>query len=134
VRAAAVTRAAAELLERVAGAGGRLLGVEREPVAGMHGVVVSARLRLVFDAGVVELAPDAAAGLAARALAPREASPLPVDAAEEDPWWTVLGEPLARVSLRADASLLVQFRADERSPKLFVLAREHGGVAVRAVV
>jgi hypothetical protein len=119
---------AAELLGRVAGAGGRLLHVERAPLPGPGGAQRSARLRLVFDLGVVELrrAPDG--GLAAGVGALDDPDPALLDADEEEPWWALLGHPLTRVSANPDGSLGMQLRRDEDAPKWVVIAVQGPGV------
>jgi hypothetical protein len=125
-----VGEAAAQVLARVSAAGGRLLRVERAPAPGPAAARASRVLRLTFDVGRVELtAPQGA--LEAEVVPAGDAAPLPVAADEEDPWWSVLGNPLTRVEPRPDGSLLVQFRPDAAAPKLLALAPEGRAVAVR---
>jgi len=119
----------AEILERVAEAGGKLLRVTRDPVAGGGGL--SHKLVLTFDVGALRLSSGGAA-LEGLPVDPGEAAG--VDAAEEEPWWAVLGHPLTRVQERPGGGLLVQFRADEASPRLFLLEPSGAAVAVRSVV
>jgi hypothetical protein len=123
---------ASERLEPIVAAGGRLLRVEREPAAGAAGARVSVRLRLWFDVGVVELY-RAGSALEAEPVEPGAAR-LVLDAAEEEPWWALIGHPLTRVSPREDGSLLVQFRPDDASPRVLVLASEPDGVGVETLV
>ena len=53
---------------------------------------------------------------------------------EDDPWWTVLGNPLGRVGER-DGGLLLQFRADADSPKILRLGpTPDGAILVQTVV
>ncbi|MDJ0788528.1 MAG: hypothetical protein QNK05_17110 [Myxococcota bacterium] len=119
------------VLERVAEAGGRLLRVEREPLPGPAGARESRVLRLVFDVGLLDL--HAAAGGQLRASKP-EAEALPVDAGEEDPWWALLGTPLARAQLHEGSSVLVQFRHDDDSPRIFVLEARGEGVGLTPLI
>ncbi len=119
-----------EVLERVAQAGGRLLRVEREPAPGPGGALRSRRLRLTFDVGAVELraAPE---GLAAGDGGDR---PGLLGADEDEPWWTVIGNPLTRVAPHEERGCLVQFRQDEASPKLMILVPDGDTVEVRVVI
>lgn len=118
------------VLERIAKASGKLLRVEREPMPGPGGAQLSRQLRLSFDVGAVQLHAEDG-GLVANVA---EAEGTLVNADEDEPWWTVLGSPLTRVAPQDGGGLLVQFRADDSSPKLFVLGAEAGAVAVRIVV
>jgi hypothetical protein len=119
------------VLARLVERGARLLRVER----GQGPPASPPRLRLVFEVGAVVLEPDAAG----EALRARE-EPQPgaggdaVVADEDDPWWTLLGHPLTRVATRDEGALLVQFRPDDASPKILVLAPGPGAVRVRTVV
>ena len=88
-------------------------------------------LRLVFDVGPLEL--RAAAGGALEATKP-DGEALAVDASEEDPWWALIGTPLARVQLHEASSLLVQFRQDDDSPRIFVLEARGDGVALATLI
>jgi hypothetical protein len=123
---------AAGLLGQLAEAGARLLRVERKVAPGPSGARCSITLSLLFDQGGLELTAPAGSLLGARqGPEPREGL---LEANEEDPWWTLLGAPLARVDAQADGSLLLQFRADEDSPKILVLAAEGTAVSVRTLV
>ena len=128
---------AAEVLERVAESGGRLLRVEREPGAGPAGRSRSRVLRLTFDLAVVELRAASAgrgAALEAVTLVPGSAPAPPVSADEEGPWWTLIGHPLTRVATLPDGALRVQFRPDAASPRILLLGAVEGAVAVRTLV
>lgn len=119
------------LLERVSDAGGRLLHVERVPVPGPMGARRQSALRLFFDVGVVELR-AAAVGLGAEVVdadAAPDASFL--DADEDEPWWAVLGQPLARVEgLEGRPGLALQLRPDEDNPRRISLLAVEGAVQV----
>lgn len=117
--------AAAELLERVAQAHGRLLRV-----AGESGG--DRRLVLVFDVGVVALR-AAEGALAAEVLAPGAAPPAARALDEEEPWWALLGQPLTRVQEQEGGSLRVQFRADAESPRVLSMEATPAGVRVLPV-
>ncbi len=119
-----------EVLKGIAEAGGKLLRVEREPAPGAGEAARSRRLRLCFDVGSVELHAEAD-GLAASI--PQAETPW-TRADEDEPWWTVIGSPLTRVAPQAGGGSLVQFRADDASPKLFVLVAEDEAVTVRVVI
>ncbi|MBW2241531.1 MAG: hypothetical protein JRH01_06050 [Deltaproteobacteria bacterium] len=118
------------VLERIAKASGKLLRVEREPAPGPGGALHSRHLRLSFDVGAVQLHTEAG-GLMASTV---EGEGALINADEDEPWWTVIGSPLTRVAAQEGGGLLVQFRADDSSPKLFVLVAEGEAVAVRVVV
>ncbi len=122
--------AALSVLGKIVEANGRLLRVARAPRTGAAGARLSTRVRLTFDVGAVDLWVE---GDTLAAGEPDEAEAL-LDAAEDEPWWTVLGHPLVRVAAHAPAGTLVQFRPDEASPKIFVLGVEAGAVGVRTVV
>ena len=115
--------AARPLLERAAGAGARLLRVERASAPGGHR---STALRLIFDLGAVELR-GGAAELEGEVPEP-EIAALP-DASEDEPWWSVIGHPLTRVEeLPAERGLRLQFRPDGERPKRIALLATPGGV------
>ncbi|MAE93574.1 MAG: hypothetical protein QF410_10045 [Planctomycetota bacterium] len=117
-------------LQRVAEAGGCLLRVERAPRTGPAGARLSERLRLTFDVGAL----DACVSGGQLQPSPPDASEPLLNADEDDPWWALLGHPLTKVAPHEEAGLLVQFRADDASPKILILAPEAGAVAVRPVV
>ena len=125
----AMSKPAKEILDRVAEAGGKLLRVTRDPSAGGGGL--SRRLVLTFDVGALALS-SVGGALECLAVASGEAAAL--DAGEEEPWWAVLGHPLTRVQAQAGGAFLVQFRADEASPRLFLIEPSGIAVGVRAVV
>jgi hypothetical protein len=119
-----------EILEQVADAGGKLLRVSRDPVPG--GAGLSKRLVLIFDVGALALSSGGHV-LEGLPLEPGDA-PAAVDAAEEEPWWAVLGHPLTRVQEQPGGAVLVQFRSDDASPRLFLLEPSGAAVAIRLVV
>lgn len=120
----------AETLERVIRAQGRLLQVDRAPLAGPAGARVSSVLRLVFDVGVVTLSSGGAdADLEveiASAAEPRSA--VFVSASEDEPWWKLLGFPPTRVGGRPGGGVRVQFRGDQENPRWLALFSRDGGV------
>lgn len=119
-----------EVLKGIAEAGGTLLRVEREPAPGAGDASRSRRLRLIFDVGSIELHAESG-GVAVGA---NQADSGLARADEDEPWWTVIGSPLTRVAAQEDGGSLVQFRADDASPKLFVLVAEGETVVVRVVI
>jgi hypothetical protein len=120
----------AETLERVVQAKGRLLRVERVPLAGPAGARVSSSLRLTFDVGIVTLRPGADEGDLAVDIGPGEEarSAVFVSVGDEDPWWRVIGCLLTRVRERAAGGVRVQFREDQDNPRRFALYTRRGGV------
>jgi hypothetical protein len=120
----------AETFERVIQAEGRLLWVERVPLAGPAGARASSALRLTFDVGILTLRPCGNEGyLEVEIGHPTDAgSPVFVSASEEDPWWAVIGSSLTRVQVRAAGGVLLQFRGDQDNPRRFALYPRHGGI------
>jgi len=124
----------AETLERVIQAEGRLLRVERVPLAGPSGARASSALRLTFDVGILTLHPRGNEGdLEVEIGHPTDAgSPVFLAASEEDPWWRVIGGSLSRVQVRAAGGVRVQFRGDQDNPRRFALYSRHGGIETSA--
>jgi hypothetical protein len=122
----------AETLKRVSQVEGRLLRVERVPLAGPVGARASSALRLSFDVGIVTLRPsDSEGGLEVQiGRLPDAGSPIFISAGEEDPWWKVMGCSLTRVQVRAGGGVRVQFRGDRDNPCRFALCPRHGGIEV----
>ena len=113
-------------LSRVVERSGRLLRVTHD----VGGTALDT-LAFTFDVGTIRL--EAAEGaLTASGHAPGEAE-AGSNADEEDPWWTVLGNPLTRVQ-EHEGGLLLQFREDAHSPKIVLLVPAGGGLSVRVVV
>ena len=89
-----------------------------------------AKLALTFDVGTISIQASGGALMAqAHPAAEGEAG---TNADELDPWWTVLGNPLCRVSEHEDG-LLIQFREDAESPRIFLLRAEGPAVQVRTI-
>jgi hypothetical protein len=122
----------AETLERVIQAQGRLLRVERVPLAGPAGARASSALRLTFDVGIVTVRPGVdASGLEVEiGPAADPESPVFLSASEEDPWWKVIGCPLARVEARGAGGIRARFRGDRDKPRWFALFPRHGGIEI----
>ncbi len=120
----------AEALEQVIRAQGRLLQVERIPLAGPAGARVSSALRFIFDVGLVTLrSGEAGADFEVEiASVPDTRSPVFVSASEDEPWWTVVGFPLTAVWVRAVGDVRVQFRGDQENPRRFALSLRSGGI------
>jgi hypothetical protein len=109
-----------ELFERVVTAGGQLLRVDFEGSGSG-----SSSLLLTFDVGRLLVRADPATGeLQVEVVESRTSfvgELLPAE--EEEPWWRVIGNPLARVSA-AGHGLRLQFRADGDSPRTIELSSE----------
>ena len=120
----------AETLERVIHAQGRLLQVDRAPLAGPAGARVSSELRLVFDVGVVTLRSGGSGADLEVEIAPvsEPRSAVFVSASEDEPWWKLLGFPPTRVGVRAGGGVRVQFRGDQENPRWLALFSSDGGV------
>jgi hypothetical protein len=120
----------ARTLERVVAARGRLLQAERVPVPGPAGGRASSALRLVFDVGVVTVRSEVEEG-DLKVEVGVSASTRPevfVPASEEEPWWMVMGCPLARVEDRAAGGVRLQFRADHENPRRIEVFPGSGGI------
>ena len=122
----------AETLERVIRAQGRLLQVERAPLAGPAGARVSSALRLIFDVGIVTLrSGGAGADLEVEIASVPDTQPsVFVSASEDDPWWKVMGFPLTRVGVRAAGGVRVQFRGDQENSRRLAVFSRGGGIEV----
>ena len=106
---------------------GRLLRatLDASPTGGL------AALALTFDVGTVTL--RSAGGELVIDAHPAGKGEAGTNADEEDPWWTVLGDPLHRVH-EHEAGLLLQFRDDSSSPKILLLSADGAAVRVRTIV
>ncbi len=111
-----------ERLERVVEAGGCLLKTDR--LGGM-GPQLASGFMLTFDVGRLLLEVDAAAGKI-RSVVVESVEDIPsgmTNTSEDEPWWRVIGAPLARVwagEIGAQG-LRLQFRADEEHPRIVAL-------------
>jgi len=118
------------ILERVIQAQGRLLRVERAPLAGPAGARASSALRLTFDVGIVTVRPgEDESGLEVQIG--QDADPEStafVSAVEEAPWWRVMGCPPTRAQLRAAGGVHVQFRREQENPRRIALFASCGGI------
>ena len=119
-----------EHLTRISEGNGVLLRVARVPCTGPAGARLSERVRLIFDVASFDLWVDQGELVAGAA---EERSPL-LSADEDEPWWALLGHPLTRIAAHDTGGSLVQFRADDASPKILILAAEGEAVSVRTVV
>ena len=122
-----------ELFERAVEGGGQLLRAEARVVGGASNHV--AVLLLTFDVGRILVRAEPATGaLVIDYVEAADKAPAGLtDASEEDPWWRVLGQPLARVWPVGDAgeSVCIQFRADDENPRLVTLEARGQAVGVR---
>ena len=113
-----------ELLLRAAGAGGQLIRADRLAPLGEDAARAVAFL-LTFDIGRILVAADpAAARLVATAVPDRESAPTGLlDASEEEPWWRILGAPLAHAHSDADQRrVALQFQSSGGDLRTIVLA------------
>lgn len=111
-----------ERLTRVVEAGGRLLKVDR---VGGKGAGLATAFLLTFDVGRLLMEADLAAGGVRSVVIEgvEEVPPGAEDVSEEEPWWRVVGCPLARVwagEVGAQGWRL-QFRADHENPRIVSL-------------
>jgi hypothetical protein len=122
-----------ELFERAAAGGGQLLRAEVRPLDG-RGDRVSALL-LTFDLGRIAVAAEPATSrLAIEYVPSRDDVGGLEDASEEEPWWRLLGSPLARAwpaGPDGKGGLYLQFRASGQSPRVVALEPRGGSVAIR---
>jgi hypothetical protein len=134
-----------ELFERVAESDGRLLRAEQLVDAAAQEVdpARAPAFLLTFDVGLILVAANPAEGtlLLRRVEAASELSAQTVRVDEEEPWWKVIGNPIARAWPGVDGTgatgqgaalyeLKVQFREDGENPKVVVFRFERGAVSV----
>jgi hypothetical protein len=123
-----------ELLDRARDGQAKLLAVERLPSTGGDEQLAAAFL-LVFDAGRILVAGDAAAGeLCAMHIDDEDAAPSGLQSSlEDEPWWRVIGSPLCGAWAESDGRVLrLQLRADADAPRFVTLALE--GESVRSAL
>lgn len=123
-----------ELFERAADANAQLL--EALVCAESGDAAKLSLLLLTFDVGRILIRPDPEReSFSIEVIA--AGAPLPpglVNAAEEDPWWRLLGSPLARVWEPEGAlhsRVCLQFRADGQSPRVVTLEAQGASVSIR---
>jgi hypothetical protein len=122
-----------ELFERAVGGGGQLLKAEIRPLRGRSDRV--GLLLLTFDLGriAVGVEPATSSLTVSYVASPDETPPGLEDAVEEDPWWRIVGSPLARVWKpdAAGGAICLQFRGDDQSPRIVTLEPHGGSVEIR---
>jgi hypothetical protein len=101
---------------------GRLLKADR---IGGDGAGLAAGFLLTFDVGRLLLEVEPNAGMV-RSLVIEGAEEIPagvLDASADEPWWRLVGSPLARVSAGEVGAqgLRLQFRADHENPRFITL-------------
>ena len=122
-----------ELFERAVRGGGQLLKAEVRPLGDRTDRVGG--LLLTFDLGriAVSVEPLTKALVADYVDASASVPPGLEDVREEEPWWRVLGSPLARceaVGPEHEGAVRLQFRADDQSPRIVTLTPRGGCVAI----
>ena len=122
-----------ERLERVVEAGGRLLKVDQ---LGAKGAGLAAGFLLTFDVGrlLLEVGPETGK---VRSVAIEGADEVPAGVevvSEEEPWWRLIGCPLARAEAGEVGAqgIRLQFRADHENPRIIVL--QPSGSEVQAIL
>ncbi|MBN1654467.1 MAG: hypothetical protein JXA30_11915 [Deltaproteobacteria bacterium] len=123
-----------DLLEQVASLGGRLLRVERYAEAKKREAGTVPALLLTFDVGRILIWASAAKReLVLEMIADREELPsglIKLD--EEEPWWRVLGSPLAAARAEDDRrGYRLQFRQDNHNPRHLSLTVNGDTIQVR---
>jgi hypothetical protein len=122
-----------ELFERAIQGGGQLLRAEVSPLGETRDRV--SVLLLTFDLGrmVVTAEPATESLLVEYVESPDHTPAGAVDASEEEPWWRVLGSPIARAwpAGPSEGSVCLQFRADDQSPRVITLEPRGGCVTIR---
>jgi len=117
------------VFERAAETKGKLLRVE-----GDRPGPTPRQLVLTFDVGRILIRPGGD-GLSATRVEDRSALPEGLVALdEEEPWWRLLGSPLARVWAPEGGlagGVCLQFRADDRAPRIVSLWAQGASVSVR---
>lgn len=123
-----------ELFERAAGAKAQLLRADRVAPLGGDDATRAVAYLLTFDVGRILVAAEpAAAQLTATLVPDPDAAPSGLlDASEEEPWWRILGTPLARVEASAGRLALAFLMSGGRSRTLTLAldgARVHASLA-----
>jgi hypothetical protein len=123
-----------ELLERAVRGGGQLLTAEICPLGGRTDRVGA--LVLTFDLGRIAVSVEPLTkSLVVDYVESRDQAPPGLeDAGQEEPWWRLLGSPLARTWTAGpghEGALCLQFRADDQSPRIVTLEPRGGSVSIR---
>jgi len=104
---------------------GRLLRVTQDRAGAGPGL-----LAFTFDVGTVRVGMSGGSLTAeARPVGEGEAA---INVDEDDPWWTVLGNPLTKAQ-EHEGGILLQFREEADSPKIVWLVPGDGALSVRVV-
>ena len=122
-----------EFFERAIEGNAVLLKAE---TGGAVGTQPAKMLVLTFDVGCIELHVDPARKeLAITHVKTPEQSPHDLaDVTEQEPWWRLVGCPLARVWSAGDVlrgGLCLQFREDDKNPRIVTLEPRDARVSVR---
>jgi hypothetical protein len=124
-----------ELFRRAAAAGAQILKVARPGTPGDGRAERAGAFLLTFDVGHILVSTDPASGC----LVPvhlREPDEIPgglVDASEEEPWWRILGCPLAHAEVAANSTTIrLGFVISKERTR--TLALEIEGGLVRAAI
>ena len=121
-----------ERLIRVVEANGRLLKADR---LGAGGSTLASGFLLTFDVGRLLFEVDPAAGKVRTMIieGTDEIPPGIENASEDEPWWRVLGAPLARVWAGEVGAqgLRLQFRGDHENPRFITFAPSGSEVQVQ---
>jgi hypothetical protein len=119
------------LLERAVQGGGQLLKVEKLGDGATEGPARA--LVFTFDVGrILVTAEDGQL----RGDTLQSAEDLPsglLDAAEEEPWWRILGNPVTKVGPDAESGFDVQFRHDDANPRRVRLRVDGSRVSAKLV-
>jgi len=123
-----------ELFERAISGGGQLLQAEIAPLGADTATV--AMLALTFDVGriVVHAEPGGAELSIEYVESPEQISKALQDASEEEPWWRLLGSPLARAwppGPDHPGAVCIQFRGDDQNPRVVTLQPRGSAIRIR---
>ncbi len=123
-----------ELFERAIRGGGQLLSAEVCPLGGRTDRVSA--LMLTFDLGRIAVSAEPTTGslVVDYVESSDQAPPGLEDAGEAEPWWRLLGSPLARTWAAGsghEGAVCLQFRAADQSPRVVTLEPGGGGVSIR---
>ncbi len=123
-----------ELFERAVRGGGQLLSAEVCPLGGRTDRVSA--LVLTFDLGRIAVSAEPTTGnlVVYYVESSDQAPPELEDAREAEPWWRLLGSPLARTWAAGsghEGAVCLQFRAVDQSPRVVTLESRGGGVSIR---
>jgi hypothetical protein len=119
-----------EVFERAAASSAQLLQVMRLGGAGDDSTSLPAAVLMTFDVGRILISADPTTRRLEAVELP-DADSLPsglADAAEDEPWWRLLGCSLAAVATESPEKIRLEFRISGGLVRTLILERSGGGL------